>query len=213
MDIAVYIFTRTQGDSSVSAIATNCSDVLGSCSRRRKGGEWYAITSVGSGSTRAIGILRGYLDPLPHSPAKSIAEGLTKDSFTLPWEHIVEYAYEHLTEIAHPSIFNIISARTDNYSKGRWQVSVWYDELNYLIDEDDIADGFPPLVSSFNINDWAPNVGTAGITKSVGCPDLTYCEGNFDGDKDVDGTDAACFKTNFGRSTFLDPCPDSGPNY
>ena len=100
----------------------------------------------------------------------------------------------------------------DEYSKGKWQVSVWYDEANYPIDEDDIANGFP-LVSLFNINDWAPNVGTAGMTKSLGCGDLTYCEANFDGDRDVDGGDAACFKANFGRSPFSDPCPYSGPNY
>jgi len=34
------------------------------------------------------------------------------------------------------------------------------------------------------------------------------CEGNFDCDGDVDGTDAAVFKTDFGRSAFKNPCPD-----
>ena len=35
------------------------------------------------------------------------------------------------------------------------------------------------------------------------------CEGNFDCDQDmdVDGTDAAVFKSDFGRSQFNDPCP------
>ena len=37
------------------------------------------------------------------------------------------------------------------------------------------------------------------------------CEGNFDYDKDVDGTDAATFKSDFGRSPFQNPCPDDGP--
>lgn len=32
------------------------------------------------------------------------------------------------------------------------------------------------------------------------------CEGNFDCDQDVDGTDAAVFKQDFGRSPFTDPC-------
>jgi hypothetical protein len=32
------------------------------------------------------------------------------------------------------------------------------------------------------------------------------CEGNFDCDEDVDGTDAATFKADFGRSMFFDPC-------
>jgi hypothetical protein len=48
---------------------------------------------------------------------------------------------------------------------------------------------------------------------SGGATDLTYCEGNFDGDKDVDGGDAAKFKANFGRSPFKNPCPACGPNY
>ena len=33
------------------------------------------------------------------------------------------------------------------------------------------------------------------------------CEGDFDDDKDVDGTDAAVFKSDFGRSLFNNPCP------
>ena len=32
------------------------------------------------------------------------------------------------------------------------------------------------------------------------------CEGNFDCDQDVDGTDAAVFKADFGRSPFFEPC-------
>lgn len=39
----------------------------------------------------------------------------------------------------------------------------------------------------------------------------TLCEGNFDCDGDVDGTDAAVFKSDFGRSQFNDPCPTCPP--
>lgn len=39
-----------------------------------------------------------------------------------------------------------------------------------------------------------------------GCGDACECEGNFDDDQDQDGTDAATFKLDFGRSTFLNPC-------
>ena len=38
-----------------------------------------------------------------------------------------------------------------------------------------------------------------------------FCKGNFDYDKDVDGTDASVFKDNFGRSAFSNPCPLDGP--
>ncbi len=38
-----------------------------------------------------------------------------------------------------------------------------------------------------------------------------YCEGNFDYDRDQDGTDAFTFKTDFGRSSIVNPCPLDGP--
>lgn len=38
-----------------------------------------------------------------------------------------------------------------------------------------------------------------------------FCQGNFDYDDDVDGTDAAVFKQHFGRSFFKSRCPDDGP--
>jgi hypothetical protein len=37
------------------------------------------------------------------------------------------------------------------------------------------------------------------------------CEGNFDCDQDVDGTDTAVFKEDFGRNPFQDPCPNCPP--
>jgi len=40
---------------------------------------------------------------------------------------------------------------------------------------------------------------------------VDYCEGNFDYDLDVDGTDAFTFKTDFGRSKIINPCPPDGP--
>ena len=38
-----------------------------------------------------------------------------------------------------------------------------------------------------------------------------FCQGNFDYDDDVDGTDAAVFKQHFGRSLFKSRCPPDGP--
>ena len=38
-----------------------------------------------------------------------------------------------------------------------------------------------------------------------------YCEGNFDYDDNVDGSDASIFKTHFGRSSYENPCPPDGP--
>jgi hypothetical protein len=40
---------------------------------------------------------------------------------------------------------------------------------------------------------------------------VDFCEGNFDYDKDQDGTDAFTFKSDFGRSALKNPCPVDGP--
>ena len=37
--------------------------------------------------------------------------------------------------------------------------------------------------------------------------EIDYCEGNFDCDQDVDGSDASLFKSDFGRSALNNPCP------
>jgi hypothetical protein len=37
------------------------------------------------------------------------------------------------------------------------------------------------------------------------------CEGNFDCDSDIDGTDAATFKGDVGRHLMTDPCTDLNP--
>ena len=39
------------------------------------------------------------------------------------------------------------------------------------------------------------------------------CEGNFDCDLDVDGSDASMFKSDFGRSSLSNPCPAADPCY
>jgi len=43
------------------------------------------------------------------------------------------------------------------------------------------------------------------------CGDACECEGNFDDDKDVDGTDASVFKQHFGRNILLNPCTNALP--
>ena len=52
------------------------------------------------------------------------------------------------------------------------------------------------------------------VTPAMAQPIPDYCQGNFDCDVDVDGTDAFNFKADFGRSGILNPCPflDDCPN-
>ena len=210
LDIVVNIFTRRQGDSSESAIAANCTDTQGACGRRRESGEWYATTRRGHPSPGTIGILRGYLDPTPRTPES----GETEDCYTLPWSHIIAYAnrYQQETTPGDPNNFNYTKARANDYGDGKWQVSIWYDADAPSTDEDDIASGTFPS-QTFDINDIAPDVGKADMIVSGGATDLSYCEGNFDHDQDVDGSDAATFKANFGRSLWHKRCSSCGPRY
>ena len=43
------------------------------------------------------------------------------------------------------------------------------------------------------------------------CGNACECEGNFDDDENVDGSDASVFKSDFGRGTYNNPCADSLP--
>jgi hypothetical protein len=43
------------------------------------------------------------------------------------------------------------------------------------------------------------------------CGDACECEGNFDGDLDVDGKDVATIKADFGRSKLKNPCSNAAP--
>jgi len=67
-----------------------------------------------------------------------------------------------------------------------------------------------------DVCDPAPNVYDPGSPDSYppqgnDCGDACECEGNFDGDADVDGTDATLFKNDFGRNQFSNPCTTAEP--
>jgi hypothetical protein len=118
----------------------------------------------------------------------------------------VWYAHQELQGV--PKRFNYQKAQ--DFNNNKWQISIWYDAV--FADQDDITDG---PSGSFNISDWVPNGdgSKADMEMSEGPTDLTFCEGNFDMDFTVDGSDAAEFKANFGRSQFKNPCPRCGPYY
>jgi hypothetical protein len=48
--------------------------------------------------------------------------------------------------------------------------------------------------------------GVTTVNALYGTANSCECEGNFDSDEDVDGSDAILFKADFGRSVFLNPC-------
>ena len=207
-DIALTIFHRTQGDSSGSAFCGDCVDgSTNSCQVERKGGEWYVMTTVSGQPVRALGYLRGYSDPTPGV----IAGSPVQTSYTFPWSAIIAYGQSHLNDMGAAKKFNFTKALDS--ANHKWQISVWYDS-NYAADEDDIttSTGPGPLDVVFDVNDWAPD-GDGNLADMLASDNLTYCEGNFDQDADVDGGDAAAFKVNFGRSGFKNPCPDANQYY
>jgi subtilisin len=63
----------------------------------------------------------------------------------------------------------------------------------------------------------ATDLGDPGFDTTFGFGLLNiaalYCEGDFDCDGDVDGSDASTFKDHFGRSQFFTPCTGSDPCY
>jgi len=208
MDIALTIYHRSQGDSSGSAFCASCSDGSGPCGTNRKGGEWYAMTTLSGQPLRALGFLRGYSDPVPSVSSGNPAQ----TSYTFPWQSIIAYADASLAGQA--GRFNNEKAIDyGDFMNSKWQVSIWYD-ANYAVDEDDIttSTGPGPLDLAFDVSDWVPD-GNGNLADMLPADSLTYCEGNFDQDSDVDGTDAATFKQNFGRSFFRRVCPDANAYY
>ncbi len=78
--------------------------------------------------------------------------------------------------------------------------------------EDGDADGIG------NVCDNCPLNANAGQEDTYpppgnGCGNACECEGNFDGDLDIDGSDASTFKIDFGRSNIIDPCSNASPCY
>lgn len=193
-DLAVTMYTRRQGDTSSSAFCASCTDGVGACERRRESGEWYAVASLAGQPQRAIGVLRGLLDPAPKTPTSTA----TKDTYVYPWSYIKAYVHEYTT--GNPKQFNWTKASDPLNNK--WQISIFYDPV--YTDIDDVTNGG----ASFQINDFAPDAQfPAAGSKAPTTVQTNPCEGNLDGNTTVDGIDAGKFKTDFGRSKFSNPCP------
>ena len=166
------------------------------------------MTSLSGQPFRALGVIRGLNDPIPHS----VGGGETEQSLTFPYDTILAYANFHLADTGYGpgDAFNYTRAHTDPVTNCKWQIAAYYDPT-YPADEDDVATGTGPG-TTFDISDWAPN-GDGVKADAEAADAVSYCEGNFDQDGDVDGTDASVFKSNFGRGGYTNPCPTANQYY
>jgi len=192
IDVAIISVNRDQAGQSNSGVCQEQANA-----RSRKFGEWYSVTmAIGQDK---VGALRGFSDPTP-----TFAN--TKTSRTFPWATILVYAnYEaSFSPGDHFSYADAIDPATT-----KWQLSVWTDPAYSGTNRDDFGDG----LTYFNISDVVPN-GDGNLVNGVDAGTaLTFCEGNFDFDLDVDGADASKFKTDFGRSPLKNPCPEANYFY
>jgi hypothetical protein len=74
------------------------------------------------------------------------------------------------------------------------------------VDSDGIInyeDNCPSVSNHFQEDTYPPQGNDIG--------DACDCEGNFDGDRDQDSTDAGTFKSYYGRSSMKNPCTNASP--
>ena len=90
------------------------------------------------------------------------------------------------------------------------------DACDTCLDTDGDGSGDPDVPENICADDNCPTVYNPFQDDSYppggnNCGDGCECEGNFDNDDDCDGSDAATFKLDFGRSTFNSPCTSLDP--
>jgi len=196
----------TPGCTTCYEMVEECSDTY-DCGIGRVIGEWY-VTATAAGT--GVGLAppyRGRIDmPLPVGTDNAT---VNYDYYLLPWRDIVLAAYTQLA--GNPKRFNLANATDPTNVK--WQVSSWYDP-DFATSENDFMN---IAQLCLEITDVIPNVGLgasqSGRPADLAVPDppgrrCEPCEGNFDIDKDVDGSDASTFKTDFGRTQLGNPCPE-----
>jgi hypothetical protein len=193
IDVQIIALNRDQAASSNMGVCNGTSKP-----RSRKYGEYFVVTG-GSGTTDTTGALRGFSDPTVYMTQT------TKRSITFPWATLLVYVNNEAQYYGERfDYYNAINPATT-----KWQLSVWTDSDADTTDKDDFADG----TTYFNISDVVPN-GNGNLVSSVDAGTaLTFCEGNFDFDEDVDGRDAAQLMTEFHRSKLYRPCPQANYFY
>jgi aminopeptidase N len=157
---------------------------------------------------------------------QDVSETPLRDYYIMPVEFTVHYTDEtsgtfSFDNTQRDQSFQILTTKEPDYT-------VFDEDVNILkVAEEHIADndGIPGDGDASGIPGDNPCVGGATEDCDDNCPDIYNptqednsppggngigeacdCEGNFDCDVDCDGTDAANFKLDFGRSPFSGPC-------
>jgi hypothetical protein len=190
IDVQIISLNRDQAGASSLGVCTGCAGA-----RARKYGEYFVITA-GLKTTDVTGCLRGFSDPT------IFTTGNTKRSVSFPWAALLVYVNNEAQIMGEGYTY----ATALDLTTTKWQLSVWTDPNYGAGNQDDFADG----QTYFNLSDIVPNTGLASVDDDTA---LTFCEGNFDFDLDVDGGDASKFKSDFGRGKLLNPCPDANYFY
>jgi hypothetical protein len=132
---------------------------------------------------------------LPKTPAGP-DDADTFGSYIIPYTAMIQRAYAKTTGASDQ--FNL-SAAQDPANNLKWQISTWYDTNHTGTDVNDFMQtdyGCPALT------DIVPNTGIAAIETTV------ECYGDFNADRDVDGTDLFLYAINHGRPGGPGPlCP------
>ena len=174
------------GDDIASVLAVDC-QVDHECGLGRIRGEWYANSILGSSQRPAE---RGRIDmPLP----KAADDTSGQDAYVLPWGRILEAAK------AQGADFDLAEAQT-NPGNIKYDLSTFY-ATDYDTNGND--DFFVPITGGTcaAITDVVPNSGMASVDINKAC--VAACNGDFDVDADVDGTDAVNFKADFFKKNCL----------
>ena len=123
-----------------------------------------------------------------------------------------EYAWvEDLGNVTQCDLWNLSLDENESYIIALTAYDIYGNESDFsdplLLIVDDGIDDFEdncPYIYNPNQEDTFPPQGN-------GLGDACECEGNFDCDKDCDGTDAATFKLDFGRSYYNNFCESGNP--
>jgi len=176
---------------------TNDCSASNPCNIGRVQGEWYAdVSASGQGGTPPAA--KGRIDmPLPNDADT----GGTTDAFPLPWGRIVTKCRDKLIALGVDPLDIYDLAEAQDPANFRYQLSVWYDVDDTNPPANDFFDEAFCTPGCAEVCDIVPNAGLAPLDTTKGC--AGGCNGDFDTDADVDGTDAVNFKAHFFRKNCL----------